>query len=100
MGTLAMGLTTGSAFGLAYVGTLTVVFVLIVFFAATIQGRSAFARSRRWTAYIACWFTSYAAAGRRTWRLRARSPAPTPSGDAAAIQSSARQSRGREFGRS
>ena len=41
MGTLAMGLTTGNAFGLAYFGTLTVTFALIMFFMITIRGRSA-----------------------------------------------------------
>lgn len=62
MGTLAMGLTTGNAFGLAYFGTLTATFALIMFFMITIRGRSAFARGRRWTAYIAAWFVTYAAA--------------------------------------
>jgi hypothetical protein len=62
MGTLAMGLTTGKAFGLAYFGTLTATFALIMFFMITIRGRSAFARGRRWTAYIAAWFVTYAAA--------------------------------------
>lgn len=61
-GTLGMGLTTGSAFGLTYVGTLTALFALIVFFAVTIRGRASFARSRRWTIYIASWFVTYAAA--------------------------------------
>ncbi|MFB2581395.1 chemotaxis protein CheY [Herbiconiux sp. P15] len=62
MGTFAMALTTGDAFGLAYVGTLGVTFALLIFFMVSIQGRSAFARSRRWTAYIASWFLAYAAA--------------------------------------
>lgn len=62
MGTLAMGLTTGRAFGLAYFGTLSVTFALIMFFMVTIRGRSAFARGRRWTAYLASWFVAYAAA--------------------------------------
>ncbi|KQO10399.1 chemotaxis protein CheY [Agreia sp. Leaf244] len=62
MGTLAMGLTSGNAFGLAYFGTLTATFALIMFFMITIRGRSAFARGRRWTAYIATWFVTYAAA--------------------------------------
>jgi hypothetical protein len=62
MGTLAMGLTTGKAFGLAYFGTLTATFALIMFFMITIRGRSAFARGRRWTAYITAWFVTYAAA--------------------------------------
>ena len=62
MGTFAMALTTDSAFGLAYFGTLFVMFALIIFFMVSIQGRSAFARSRRWTGYIASWFVSYAAA--------------------------------------
>ncbi|SKA97451.1 hypothetical protein SAMN06295879_2352 [Agreia bicolorata] len=62
MGTLAMGLTTGNAFGLAYFGTLTVTFALIMFFMITIRGRSAFSRGRRWTVYIAAWFVTYAAA--------------------------------------
>lgn len=62
MGTFAMALATGDAFGLAYVGTLAVMFALILFFVISIQGRSAFARSRRWTVYIASWFASYAVA--------------------------------------
>ncbi|MCS5723290.1 chemotaxis protein CheY [Herbiconiux sp. CPCC 203407] len=62
MGTFAMAVTTGRGFGLAYVGTLAVTFVLLIFFMISIRGRSAFARSRRWTAYIASWFASYAAA--------------------------------------
>jgi len=62
MGTLAMGLTTGSAFGLAYVGTLAGLFALIVFFAVSIRERSAFSRSRRWTAYMASWTVTYVAA--------------------------------------
>lgn len=62
LGTLAMGLTTGNAFGLAYFGTLSVTFALIMFFMITIRGRSAFARGRRWTTYIASWFVAYAAA--------------------------------------
>ncbi|MEZ3158434.1 chemotaxis protein CheY [Microbacterium sp. BWR-S6Y] len=62
MGTFAMALATGDAFGLAYVGTLAVTFALLLLFVISIQGRSAFARSRRWTAYIASWFTSYAIA--------------------------------------
>jgi len=62
MGTLAMGLTTGNAFGLAYFGTLTATFALIMFFMISIRGRSAFSRGRRWTAYIAAWFVTYAAA--------------------------------------
>ncbi len=62
MGTFAMALTTGTAFGLSYFGTLGVVFALMLFFLAGIRGRSAFARSRRWTGYIASWFVTYAAA--------------------------------------
>lgn len=62
MGTFAMALATGSAFGLAYVGTLAVAFALIIFFMISIQGRAAFARGHRWTAYIASWFVAYAAA--------------------------------------
>ena len=62
MGTLAMGLTTGNAFGLAYFGTLTATFALIMFFMISIRGRSAFSRGRRWTGYIAAWFVTYAAA--------------------------------------
>lgn len=62
MGTFAMALTTGDAFGLAYVGLLAVAFPLITFFVVSIQGRSAFARGRRWTVYIASWFVSYALA--------------------------------------
>lgn len=62
MGTFAMALATGDAFGLAYVGTLAVTFALLLFFVISIQGRSAFARSRRWTVYIASWFVSYAIA--------------------------------------
>ncbi len=62
MGTFAMALATGGAFGLAYTGTLAVMFALIIFFMISIQGRAAFARSRRWTGYIASWFVAYAAA--------------------------------------
>ena len=62
MGTFAMALATGGAFGLAYTGTLAVMFALIIFFMISIQGRAAFARSRRWTGYIASWFLAYAAA--------------------------------------
>ncbi|MFC5928036.1 chemotaxis protein CheY [Cryobacterium melibiosiphilum] len=62
LGTLAMGLTTGDAFGMSYFGTLTVGLALIIFFSISIQGRAAFARSRRWTAYIAIWVATYAAA--------------------------------------
>jgi hypothetical protein len=62
MGTFAMALATDRAFGLAYFGTLTVAFVLIIFFMVSIRGRSAFARSRRWSVYIASWFVSYAVA--------------------------------------
>jgi magnesium-transporting ATPase (P-type) len=62
MGTFAMALATGAGFALAYVGTLIVMFALIIFFMVSIQGRSAFARSRRWTMYIASWFITYAAA--------------------------------------
>jgi hypothetical protein len=58
-GTLAMALTEGSAFGLAYVGTLVAVFALIVFFCTTIQGRRAFAWSRRWSLYIGAWALAY-----------------------------------------
>ena len=61
MGTFAMALTTDSAFGLAYFGTLFVMFALLIFM-VSIQGRSAFSRSRRWTGYIASWFVTYAAA--------------------------------------
>ncbi|MDO9398015.1 MAG: chemotaxis protein CheY [Herbiconiux sp.] len=62
MGTFAMALATGSGFGLAYLGTLGVFFALLIFFMISIRGRSAFARSRRWTGYIAAWFVTYAAA--------------------------------------
>jgi hypothetical protein len=62
MGTFAMALATGDAFGLAYLGTLTVAFALLIFFMVSIRGRSAFSRSRRWTVYIASWFVTYAAA--------------------------------------
>jgi hypothetical protein len=62
MGTFAMALATGDAFGLAYLGTLTVMFALLIFFMVSIRGRSAFSRSRRWTVYIASWFVTYAAA--------------------------------------
>ena len=62
MGTLAMGATTGDAFGLAYFGTLTAVFAVLMFFMISIRGRSAFSRSRRWIVYIASWFVTYAAA--------------------------------------
>lgn len=62
MGTFAMAMGEGNAFGLAYVATLAVTFALILFFTISIRGRSAFARSRRWTAYIVSWFVAYAAA--------------------------------------
>lgn len=62
MGTFGMALASGDAFGLAYVGTLAVAFALIIFFVISIQGRAAFARSRRWTVYIVSWFVTYAAA--------------------------------------
>jgi len=62
MGTFAMALTTGSGFRLAYTGTLVVMFALIIFFMISIQGRAAFARSPRWSAYIASWFVTYAGA--------------------------------------
>jgi hypothetical protein len=62
MGTFAMATATGDAFGLAYFGTLTVMFALMIFFMVSIQGRSAFSRSRRWTGYIVSWFVTYAAA--------------------------------------
>lgn len=61
-GTLAMGLTTGNAFGLTYTGTLAAFFALLIFFMVSIRGRAAFARGRRWTFYIATWFVTYAAA--------------------------------------
>lgn len=56
-----MGLTTGSAFGLAYVATLAAGFALILFFCITIRGRSSFAWSRRWSVYMAGWTVSYVA---------------------------------------
>lgn len=59
LGTLGMGLTTGDAFAAVYVGTLAALFALLVFFMIGIRGRSAFARSRRWTAYIASWSVTY-----------------------------------------
>ncbi|WP_368498795.1 chemotaxis protein CheY [Herbiconiux sp. A18JL235] len=62
MGTFAMALTTGRAFGLAYVGTLGVAFALLLFFMISIRGRSAFARSRRWALTIASWSVAYIAA--------------------------------------
>ncbi|OIH94446.1 chemotaxis protein CheY [Curtobacterium sp. MCBA15_001] len=62
LGTLGMGLTTGTAFAAVYVGTLAAVFALLLGFMVAIRGRAAFARSRRWTAYIAAWAVSYCAA--------------------------------------
>ncbi|PZE32821.1 chemotaxis protein CheY [Curtobacterium sp. MCSS17_006] len=62
LGTLGMGLTTGDAFAAVYVGTLVALFALVVFFMVSIRGRSAFARSRRWTVYIAIWAVTYLAA--------------------------------------
>jgi hypothetical protein len=62
MGTFAMALSTGDAFGIAYVGTLFVMFALLIFFMVSITGRSAFSRSRRWTGYVASWFVTYATA--------------------------------------
>ncbi|ROQ36523.1 hypothetical protein EDF46_3065 [Frondihabitans sp. PhB188] len=61
-GTAAMTLTEGRAFGLVYVGTLAATFALLLFFLVTTQGRRAFAWSRRWTVYMACWSTAYAGA--------------------------------------
>jgi 8-oxo-dGTP pyrophosphatase MutT (NUDIX family) len=54
-----MAITTGTGFGVAYVGTLAVSGALIIFFMISIQGRSAFARSRRWTGYIASWLGAH-----------------------------------------
>jgi hypothetical protein len=62
MGTLAMGLTEGNAFGLTYTATLAAFFALLLFFTVSIRGHSAFARSRRWVTYIVSWFVTYAAA--------------------------------------
>ncbi|WP_022905246.1 hypothetical protein [Curtobacterium sp. B18] len=62
LGTFAMGLSTGRAFGAAYFGTITVVTALVLWFATAIRGRSAFARGRRWTTYIAAWAVTYCAA--------------------------------------
>lgn len=62
LGTLGMGLTDGDAFAAVYVGTLTTVFALLLSFTAAIRGRSAFARSRRWTVYMASWTVTYCAA--------------------------------------
>ncbi|MGU3409681.1 chemotaxis protein CheY [Microbacterium sp. M1A1_1b] len=62
LGTLAMGLTTGTAFAAVYVGTLAAVFALMLCFLIAIRGRSAFARSRRWTVYMASWTVTYCAA--------------------------------------
>ncbi|WP_233201831.1 hypothetical protein [Cryobacterium sp. Y11] len=39
LGTLAMGLTTGSAFGMAYFGMLTVGLALIIFLYRSMDGR-------------------------------------------------------------
>ena len=62
LGTFAMGLSTGRTFGIAYVATLAAGFALVMFFAISIHGHAAFARSRRWTIYIACWLVPYIAA--------------------------------------
>lgn len=62
LGTLAMGLTTGTAFAAVYVGLLAAVFALMLFFLIAIRGRSAFARSRRWAVYMSSWTVSYCAA--------------------------------------
>jgi hypothetical protein len=60
---VALGVATSmGTFALAYVSLLAVMFALIIFFVISIQGRSAFARGRRWTTYIASWFVSYAIA--------------------------------------
>ncbi len=61
-GTLAMGLTEGRAFAGVYVGTIAVVLALVTWFTISIRGRSAFARGRRWSAYIAAWAVTYCAA--------------------------------------
>ncbi len=62
LGTFAMGLSTGRAFGAAYFGTIAVVVAVVLWFTISIRGRSAFARGRRWTAYIAAWAVAYCAA--------------------------------------
>lgn len=62
LGTLAMGLTTGTAFAAVYVGTLAALVALVIGFLLAIRGRSAFASSRRWTVYIASWAVTYCAA--------------------------------------
>jgi hypothetical protein len=62
LGTLGMALTTGRAFGLMYIGTLAVAFALLMFFCVTIQGRRAFAWSRRWSIYIGAWAVTYVGA--------------------------------------
>ncbi|MGN7191260.1 MULTISPECIES: chemotaxis protein CheY [unclassified Curtobacterium] len=61
LGTFAMGLSEGRAFAAAYVGTIAVVLALVLWFTAAIRGRSAFARGRRWTGYIAAWTVTYGA---------------------------------------
>jgi len=62
LGTFAMGLSESRAFGAAYVGTIAVVMALVLWFTISIRGRSAFARGRRWTAYVAAWAVTYCAA--------------------------------------
>jgi len=61
-GSLAMTLTEGASFGLAYTATLTMLFALLMFFLATTREKRAFAWSKRWTAYIVSWAVAYTGA--------------------------------------
>lgn len=61
-GTLAMSLLTGSAFGLAYTGTLFASFLLLMFFLISTKEKRGFASSSRWKVYIGAWATTYVAA--------------------------------------
>lgn len=61
-GSLAMAITEGQAFGVAYVATLIAFFAVLMFFFITTKGKIAFAWSKRWVAYIAAWAVTYAAA--------------------------------------
>jgi hypothetical protein len=58
-GSLAMALTTGRAFGLAYTGTLLALFGILMFFLVTTKNKRAFVWSKRWTIYISAWAVAY-----------------------------------------
>lgn len=59
-GTFAMALADGGAYFAVLVGLLVVVATLIGFFMWSIREHAGFARSRRWSTYIAIWLVPYA----------------------------------------